>query len=348
MSIKHAPRNVALLNAAVITLTFLSVYGVMVLTGMQLNAGFLFLTAVILFTAAYISVYYSLNRFIYNRLKVIYKTIGKWHGTQRRQQTDNNQDDILGMVNQVVLEWHDEQQQKIDELQKMEAYRREFLGNVSHELKTPIFNIQGYILSLLDGGLKDEKINKKFLKKTAKSVDRMIAIVQDLEEISKFESGVLNLNESVFDINELTREVAEFLEVKAEKNNTEIVIKEPENRKLKVMADKVRIRQVLVNLVDNAINYGKPENGRIVISFYDFHDNILVEVSDNGIGIPEVFLPRIFERFFRVDKSRSREKGGTGLGLAIVKHIIEAHRQSITVRSKPGKGTTFSFTLKKA
>ncbi len=348
MSIKHAPRNVALLNAAVITLTFLSVYGVMVLTGIQLNAGFLFLTAVILFTAAYISVYYSLNRFIYNRLKVIYKTIGKWHGTQRRQQTDNNQDDILGMVNQVVLEWHDEQQQKIDELQKMEAYRREFLGNVSHELKTPIFNIQGYILSLLDGGLKDEKINKKFLKKTAKSVDRMIAIVQDLEEISKFESGVLNLNESVFDINELTREVAEFLEVKAEKNNTEIVIKEPENRKLKVMADKVRIRQVLVNLVDNAINYGKPENGRIVISFYDFHDNILVEVSDNGIGIPEVFLPRIFERFFRVDKSRSREKGGTGLGLAIVKHIIEAHRQSITVRSKPGKGTTFSFTLKKA
>ncbi|UBM62499.1 cell wall metabolism sensor histidine kinase WalK [Candidatus Sulfidibacterium hydrothermale] len=348
MSIKHAPRNVALLNAAVITLTFLSIYGVMVLTGMQLNAGFLFLTAVILFTAAYISVYYSLNRFIYNRLKVIYKTIGKWHGTQRRQQTDNNQDDILGMVNQVVLEWHDEQQQKIDELQKMEAYRREFLGNVSHELKTPIFNIQGYILSLLDGGLKDEKINKKFLKKTAKSVDRMIAIVQDLEEISKFESGVLNLNESVFDINELTREVAEFLEVKAEKNNTEIVIKEPENRKLKVMADKVRIRQVLVNLVDNAINYGKPENGRIVISFYDFHDNILVEVSDNGIGIPEVFLPRIFERFFRVDKSRSREKGGTGLGLAIVKHIIEAHRQSITVRSKPGKGTTFSFTLKKA
>ena len=348
MSIKHAPRNVALLNAAVITLTFLSVYGVMVLTGIQLNAGFLFLTAVILFTAAYISVYYSLNRFIYNRLKIIYKTIGKWHGTQRRQQTDNNQDDILGMVNQVVLEWHDEQQQKIDELQKMEAYRREFLGNVSHELKTPIFNIQGYILSLLDGGLKDEKINKKFLKKTAKSVDRMIAIVQDLEEISKFESGVLNLNESVFDINELTREVAEFLEVKAEKTNTEIVIKEPENRKLKVMADKVRIRQVLVNLVDNAINYGKPENGRIVISFYDFHDNILVEVSDNGIGIPEVFLPRIFERFFRVDKSRSREKGGTGLGLAIVKHIIEAHRQSITVRSKPGKGTTFSFTLKKA
>jgi len=348
MSMKHAPRNVALLNAVIITLIFITVYGILTIAQIPLQRSVFAAVAVIVFVSVYVSVYFSLNRFIYNRLKIIYKTIGKWNEVKRRQHTDKNQDDILGMVNQVVLEWHDAQQQKIDELQKMEAYRREFLGNVSHELKTPIFNIQGYILSLLDGGWKDEKINRKFLKKTAKSVDRMIAIVQDLEEISKFESGVMNLNETVFDINELTREVAEFLEVKAEKNNTEIVIKEPENRKLKVEADKVRIRQVLVNLVDNAINYGKPENGRIVLSFYDFHDNILIEVSDNGIGIPEELLPRIFERFFRVDKSRSREKGGTGLGLAIVKHIIEAHRQSITVRSKPGKGTTFSFTLKKA
>ncbi len=215
-------------------------------------------------------------------------------------------------------------------------------------MKTPIFNIQGYILTLLDGGLKDKKINKKFLEKTARSVDRMIAIVQDLEEISKFESGVMNLNETVFDINGLCREVADFLEVKAEKNNTQIIVKEPENSRIPVLADKTRIRQVLINLVDNAINYGHPEGGRITLSFYDFHDNVLVEVSDNGIGIAEENLPRIFERFYRVDKSRSREKGGTGLGLAIVKHIIEAHRQSITVRSKPGKGTTFSFTLKKA
>lgn len=344
---KHAPRNVALLNAGIIMLVFVAVYLGMVYFGTPFQLASFAAGSVLIFVASYVAVYYSLNRFIYNRLKVIYKTIGKWNEIKPGQHADKNSEDILSMVNQVVLEWHDEQQQKIDELQKMADYRREFLGNVSHELKTPIFNIQGYILTLLDGGLKDKKINKKFLEKTAKSVDRMIVIVQDLEEISKFESGVMNLNETVFNINELCREVREFLEVKADKNGTQIIIKEAENSRINVRADKTRIRQVLINLVDNAIHYGRTEGGRIIISFYDFHDNILIEVSDNGIGISEKSLPRIFERFYRVDKSRSREKGGTGLGLAIVKHIIEAHRQSITVRSKPEKGTTFSFTLKK-
>ncbi len=344
---KHAPRNVALLNAGTITLVFTVIYAGMVYSGVPFRLIHLVAGSLFIFIASYLTIYYSLNRFIYNRLKIIYKTIGKWHEVKHGQHKDKNPDDILGMVNQVVLEWHDTQQQKIDELQKMADYRREFLGNVSHELKTPIFNIQGYILTLLDGGLKDKKINKKFLEKSAKSVDRMIAIVQDLEEITKFESGVMNLDETVFNINELCREVAEFLEVKADKNDTQIIIKEPENSRINVVADKMRIKQVLINLVDNAINYGRVENGRITISFYDFHDNVLVEVGDNGIGISEANLPRIFERFYRVDKSRSREKGGTGLGLAIVKHIIEAHRQSISVRSKPDKGTTFSFTLKK-
>jgi len=345
---KNAPRHVALLNAGIITLVFVFVYFGLIFAGLTFHWEPFLAGTFLIFAATYISVYFSLNRFIYNRLKIIYKTIGKWHDVKRGQSEDKKADDLLGMVNQVVLEWHDKQQQKIDELQKMADYRREFLGNVSHELKTPIFNIQGYILTLLDGGIKDKSINKKFLEKTAKSVDRMIAVVQDLEEISKFESGVMTLNETVFNINELCHEVIDFLEVKAEKNKAEIVVKEPENSKVKVLADKLRIRQVLINLVDNAINYGRTEGGRITISFYDFHENILVEVSDNGIGIPEESLPRIFERFYRVDKSRSREKGGTGLGLAIVKHIIEAHRQSITVRSKPNKGTTFSFTLKKA
>jgi len=345
---KHAPRNVALLNAGIIMLVFIALDFGLVYFGVSFQLVHIAAGSLLIFVASYLSVYYSLNRFIYNRLKIIYKTIGKWHEVKRGQHADKNSNDILGMVNQVVLEWHDTQQQKIDELQKMADYRREFLGNVSHELKTPIFNIQGYILTLLDGGLKDKTINKKFLEKTAKSVDRMIAIVQDLEEISKFESGVMNLNETVFNINELCREVHEFLEVKADRNDTQIIIKETENSRINVLADKTRIRQVLINLVDNAINYSRPKAGRIIISFYDFHDNILIEISDNGIGISEVSLPRIFERFYRVDKSRSREKGGTGLGLAIVKHIIEAHRQSITVRSKPDKGTTFSFTLKKA
>ncbi len=345
---KHAPRNVALLNAGIIMLVFMAFYLGMVYAGIAFQPTLFIVGSLLFFVASYLTVYYTLNRFIYNRLKIIYKTIGKWHEIKRGQHADKNTNDILGMVNQVVLEWHDTQQQKIDELQKMADYRREFLGNVSHELKTPIFNIQGYILTLLDGGLKDKKINKKFLEKSEKSVDRMIAIVQDLEEITKFESGVMNLNETVFNINELCREIAEFLEVKAEKSNAQIIIKESENSRINVLADKMRIRQVLINLVDNAINYGPLENGRIIISFYDFHDNVLIEVSDNGIGISDESLPRIFERFYRVDKSRSREKGGTGLGLSIVKHIIEAHRQSITVRSKPNKGTTFSFTLKKS
>ncbi len=345
---KHAPHNVALLNAGIIMLVFMSLYLGLVYTGVTYQPIYFAIGSLLIFIASYLTVFFSLKRFIYNRLKIIYKTIGKWHEVKRGQHTDKKSVDILGMVNQVVLEWHDTQQQKIDELQKMADYRREFLGNVSHELKTPIFNIQGYILTLLDGGLKDKKINKRFLEKSAKSVDRMIAIVQDLEEISKFESGVMNLNETVFNINELCREVHEFLEVKADENNIQIVIKETENSRVNVLADKTRVRQVLINLVDNAINYSRPKGGRIIISFYDFHDNVLIEVSDNGIGISEESLPRIFERFYRVDKSRSREKGGTGLGLAIVKHIIEAHRQSITVRSKPDKGTTFSFTLKKA
>jgi len=345
---KNAPRNVALLNAVIIMLVFVALSFGLVYTGVTFRLEHIAAGSLLIFAASYFSVYYSLNRFIYNRLKIIYKTIGKWHEIKRGQNADKDTNDILGMVNQVVLEWHDTQQQKIDELQKMADYRREFLGNVSHELKTPIFNIQGYILSLLDGGLKDKKINKKFLEKSAKSVDRMIAIVQDLEEISKFESGVMNLNETAFNINELCREVNDFLEVKADRNDNHIIIKEAESSRINVFADKTRIRQVLINLVDNAINYSRLKGGRIIISFYDFHDNILIEVSDNGIGISEENLPRIFERFYRVDKSRSREKGGTGLGLAIVKHIIEAHRQSITVRSKPDKGTTFSFTLKKA
>jgi two-component system phosphate regulon sensor histidine kinase PhoR len=253
---------------------------------------------------------------------------------------------VLEIGTQVELDWNEEKQKEIDELKQMAKYRREFVGNVSHELKTPIFNIQGYILTLLDGGIDDPEINTKFLKKAKKSVNRMIAIVEDLEEINKLESGELKLKKDTFDLLELTREVVEFLEMKAEEFKAEITIRSP-FRTIKVLADKRRVRQVLINLIDNAIKYGNQENNLIKISFYDFHDNYLVEVSDNGIGIPEENLPRIFERFFRTDFSRSREKGGSGLGLAIVKHIIEAHQQTITVRSEYGKGTTFSFTLGK-
>ncbi len=300
------------------------------------------------FIISYVLVYFSLDRFIYSRLKLIYQSMGKQEEIKKVKSKNTKSEDVLNMVNQTVLGWRNEQQKKIDELQKMADYRREFLGNVSHELKTPIFNIQGYLSTLLDGGLDDPNINEKFLKKSEKSVNRMIAIVEDLEEISKFESGELKLHEKVFDLLELCRDIADFLEEKAGKNNAKIIIKADNFRKLNVKADKKRIRQVLINLVDNAIKYGNQTDGQIILRFYDFHDHVLVEINDNGIGIPTESLPRIFERFYRTDRSRSREKGGTGLGLAIVKHIIEAHRQSISVRSQPNKGTTFSFTLKRA
>jgi len=203
------------------------------------------------------------------------------------------------------------------------------------------------VLTLLDGGLEDPSINKEYLLRTEKSINRMIAIVEDLETISQLESSELNLNISRFDIINLTREVIEFLEIKSKKRDKAIIFGQNYEKPIMVQADKERIRQVLINLVDNSIKYGNVENGRTKISFFDMDETVLVEVTDNGSGIEAADLPRIFERFYRIDKGRSREQGGSGLGLAIVKHLIEAHDQTINVRSTLGVGTTFAFTLKK-
>ena len=346
--INTSPKKIAVVNAVIITLitAVFDIIIAVVYDFFQLLPFILTLAAV--FIVSFVIINYSLEKFIYQKIKIIYKTIGQLKpGKKEEIKQKSKSEDVLEIVNQVVLDWNEEKQKEIDELKQMAKYRREFVGNVSHELKTPIFNIQGYILTLLDGGIDDPEINVKFLKKAKKSVNRMIAIVEDLEEINKLESGELKLKKETFDLLELTREVVEFLEMKAEEFKAEITIRSP-FRAAKVLADKRRIRQVLINLIDNAIKYGNQGNNLIKISFYDFHDNYLVEVSDNGIGIPEENLPRIFERFYRTDFSRSREKGGSGLGLAIVKHIIEAHQQTITVRSDFGKGATFSFTLSKA
>lgn len=346
--INTSPKKIAVVNAVIITL-ITAVFDIIIAVVYDFFQLLPFiLTLVVVFVVSFVIINYSLEKFIYQKIKIIYKTIGQLKpGKKEEIKQKSKSEDVLEIVNQVVLDWNEEKQKEIDELKQMAKYRREFVGNVSHELKTPIFNIQGYILTLLDGGIDDPEINTKFLKKAKKSVNRMIAIVEDLEEINKLESGELKLKKETFDLLELTREVVEFLEMKAEEFKAEITIRSP-FRTAKVLADKRRIRQVLVNLIDNAIKYGNQEHNLIKISFYDFHDNYLVEVSDNGIGIPEENLPRIFERFYRTDFSRSREKGGSGLGLAIVKHIIEAHQQTITVRSDYGKGTTFSFTLDKA
>ena len=231
-------------------------------------------------------------------------------------------------------------------MKNTETFRREFLGNVSHELKTPIFNIQGYIHTLLDGAINDDSVNVKYLKRSSKSVDRMISIVEDLEMISKIESDKLELEYSRWNIVKHVEELFEIIEMKAIKRNMSLQI-DNETKSPYVEADQDKIAQVFLNLIENAIKYGK-EGGNIKVRFLDMGENLLVEVADDGDGIAEEHLSRLFERFYRVDKSRSRSEGGTGLGLSIVKHIIDAHRQNINVRSTENIGTTFSFSLKKS
>lgn len=289
---------------------------------------------------------YTIEKFIYEKIKIIYKTIRNLK-LPKEGDRPSIKGAALDKVNQEVIEWSETKKQEIEELKKMARYRREFLGNVSHELKTPIFNIQGYVLTLLDGGLDDPSINKEYLLRTEKSINRMIAIVEDLETISQLEASELKLNTNKFDIVGLTREVIEFLEIKSKKRDKIIGFDRNYDKPILVLADKERIRQVLINLIDNSIKYGNPEHGKTKISFFDMDENTLIEITDNGNGIDAADLPRVFERFFRTDKGRSREQGGTGLGLAIVKHIIEAHDQTINVRSTVGVGTTFAFTLKK-
>ncbi len=301
------------------------------------------------FILSYFIFSFIIQRFIYDKIKIIYKTI---HTLKvPKELKDKNVDlheDIINKVSKDVSDWAEEHKKEIDELKKLESYRKEFLGNVSHEMKTPIFNIQGYILTLLDGAMDDPKVNRDYLEKSEKNIERMINIVKDLEIISQLESGEVKLEQCVFDIIPLTREVFELLEAKAKKKNITFCFHDniSLDSKVFVYADKEKIRQVLTNLIENSIKYGN-EGGRTKLSFYDMDENILAEVSDNGIGIEEKYIPRLFERFYRVDKSRSRNQGGSGLGLAIVKHIIESHKQTINVRSALGVGSTFSFTLKK-
>jgi len=253
---------------------------------------------------------------------------------------------ILNGVEEEVMDREKKKKTELEELKSLETYRKEFIGNVYHELKTPIFNIQGYILTLIEGGLDDPEINKLYLERTEHNINRLISIVDDLESISGLESGKLNLNIETFNIRKTIHEVFEANEIRAKKLNIKLEPGKKKDGRLMVKADKRRIFQVLSNLVMNSINYGV-KNGKTTVNLKSSGNKVYVEVKDNGIGIQREDMHRIFERFYRVDKSRSRDTGGTGLGLSIVKHIIEAHRQTIQVNSVPGKGSSFTFTLEK-
>ncbi|WP_319482650.1 ATP-binding protein [uncultured Draconibacterium sp.] len=298
------------------------------------------------FVAAYFSILYIIKKYIIDRIRPLYNTIRDLPLSGKKMEEKIDSNSLLLNVKYEVEEWAKSQLKEIERLKELEKYRKDFVGNVSHELKTPIFNIQGYVLTLLEGGLEDPKINKLYLKRTEKSIDRMVSIVEDLESITKLESGELQLNMTRFDIVKTVEEVIEMEHWQASESQISVQIINKPDRPIFVRADKKRILEVVTNLIVNGVKYGK-QNGYVNISFHDLEDNIIVEVADNGIGIEKKDLRRIFERFFRVDKSRSREQGGTGLGLSIVKHIIEAHNQSINVRSLLDQGTTFNFTLEK-
>ncbi len=301
----------------------------------------------IFIVVTYVIIYHILTNFIFEKIQPIYKSIHDYTRSQKELKRTLDQSDLISQINKEVEDWADKKTKEIKKLKQLEKYRKDFVGNVSHELKTPIFNIQGYILTLLDGGLDDAAINRLYLQRTEKSINRMISIVEDLESISRLESGEIKMEYEEFDIVKMAEEVFEMLDMRAKNKGIKLSFATGYNKAIKVKADRKRMHEVLNNLIINSINYGH-KNGKTIVSFMDMGENILVDVTDNGIGIYEDDIHRIFERFYRTDKSRSRDQGGTGLGLAIVKHVIEAHNQTINVRSKPGKGSSFVFTIQKA
>ena len=292
--------------------------------------------------SSFILVRWLVDQFIYNKIKLIYKNIQDFKSRPR-----DLKDVDLRKANRDVNKWNIKREQEIQKLMIRESYRRQFVGNVAHELKTPIFNIQGYIDTLLDGAIDDQEINRKFLERANKSVGRMIHIVEDLDQITKLEAGTIDIEAEPVDMFELIQEVVDQLEMKAKKRNVNLVVKNQQKGRFLVQVDAEKIKQVLINLIENAIKYGK-EGGEVICRMYSMGEQVLVEIADDGNGIPSEHLNKVFERFYRVDISRDRGLGGSGLGLSIVKHIIEAHNQTINIRSTEGEGCTFSFTLKKA
>ncbi|MEI6409567.1 MAG: ATP-binding protein [Bacteroidota bacterium] len=303
---------------------------------------------VLAFIVAYLANFYLLRYYLFRRIKLIYKIIHKRKlSSDFRADSIDMRRNILDDVEKEVDEWAANHAREFEELERLATYRRRFIGDVSHELKTPIFNIQGFVHTLLDGAILDPKVNIQYLQRAAKNADRLEAIVEDLETINKLEAGQMVLDLREFDIHELADDVFADLEMRAQERNIKLTYKDGANQHYRVFADKESIRQVLMNLIHNSIKYGK-EGGITKVSFYDMETFLLVEVSDNGIGIDDEHVKHVFDRFYRIDKSRSREAGGTGLGLSIVKHIVEAHKQTIGVRSAPGQGSTFGFTVEKA
>ncbi len=302
---------------------------------------------IIIFAGAYGLILFMVQEFVYRKIKLIYKLIYQTKASKREEFYYKNilPQKSIDEVREDVEKWANQKKDEVETLRQNEAYRKEFLQNLSHELKTPIFAIQGYVHTLIGGALDNPAVNKKFLHSTSRNIDRLVNLVDDLDEISKLESGEQLLYKENFVIQDLIRDVFESLAIKADEKQLKMLIKKGCEVPLNVYADKEKIRQVIINLVDNAIKYGK-QNGQVEASAYKIEGKkILIEISDDGQGISEEHIGRIFERFYRTDTARSRKVGGSGLGLSICKHIVEAHNQTIHVRSTIDVGTTFGFTL---
>lgn len=310
-------------------------------------------TALIIFLVAVVTSFllfnYLFEKYIYRRLNTMYKLI---HNLKLGKDLKDaigehvSEDPITDAENEVKA-WAKDKKNEIEQLKSQEKFRREFLSNISHEFKTPLFATQGYIETLQDGLMEEDmEMAKNFLDKAARNLDRLNYLIQDLDEISKLESGKMVLNIEKFDIVDLIKDTTYSLEDKAKQHNIKIEFKTKAGAPHWVKADRNKIHQVLYNLIDNSLKYGK-EGGTTKIKIFPLFEQVLIEITDDGYGIEEKNLNRVFERFFRTDKSRSRDIGGSGLGLAIVKHIVEAHQQNVNVRSTEGIGTTFGFTLQK-
>jgi two-component system, OmpR family, phosphate regulon sensor histidine kinase PhoR len=337
----YSSRGLALLLAlciSVITTLFLSLF-----ESVGVNA--LVVAAIISFSVAYLSIFVVLEFLIFREINTLHKMMGKLKKRElsRIEKTGSSSLNPLKGINEEIHSFAQLKQKEIDELKKLEAFRREFIADVSHELKTPIFAAQGFLHTLLDGAVNDRAVRMKFLKKAAKSLDGLDMLVQDLLTLSHIETGQIKMRFENIDMLKLTNEVFEQLEGKAAKRGIRLSIHSRE-KKVSAYADHQRISQVMTNLVSNGIKHSF-EGGEVTVILELTKKNVVVRVKDSGEGIPAGHLSRIFERFYRVDKSRSREKGGTGLGLAIVKHILDGHNTRAEVDSAPGKGSTFSFKL---
>ena len=307
------------------------------------NTKYFFTLFFLIFTTCFISFYFSFKFFL---SKTIKKLIDEFYSSEYNLSDQTNLDNLDSLSNS-LKEYAKNKNLQIELLKDQDNYRKDFIGNISHELKTPLFTIQSYILTLIDGGMDDPNILKKYLKRSSKAIDRLTYLVKDLDLISQFESGVKNIEKEKFDILSIINNVYELLEMESKKNKISLELDRNYLKPIFVMADKERIQQVITNLVMNSIKYGV-ENGTTEMSIQDLNEEkYIISVTDNGLGISKKHLPRLFERFYRVDKSGNRKKGGSGLGLSIVKHVIEAHNEKIFVESNKNVGSEFSFTLEK-